>query len=59
MAGKVGFCNHVFALMFKICKYTLFSSTTTKIGANEQTDQAGVGHVETEFGKFQVHLDSF
>ena len=22
--------------------------------ANEQTDQAGVGHVETKFGKFQV-----
>jgi len=30
VAGNVGICNHVLALMFKICKFSLFSSKTTK-----------------------------
>ena len=30
VAGKAGFCNHIPALMFKICKYTLFEAETTK-----------------------------
>ena len=30
VTGKVGFCNRVLVLMFKMCKYTLFSSTSTK-----------------------------
>ena len=30
VAGKAGFCNHISALMFKICKYTLFEAKTTK-----------------------------
>ena len=25
VAGKVGFCNHVLALMFKMCKFTLYN----------------------------------
>ena len=28
-AGKVGYCNHVLALMFKACKYSLFESKST------------------------------
>ena len=42
VAGKVGFCNHVLALMFKMCKYTLFSSTTTKDLSEEQDQQSSV-----------------
>ena len=30
VAGKVGFCNHVLALMFKLCKFSLFNCTSTK-----------------------------
>ena len=30
VAGKAGFCNYISALMFKICKYTLFEAKTTK-----------------------------
>ena len=30
MAGKVGFCNHISALMLKVCKFTLFESKSTK-----------------------------
>ena len=42
MAGKVGFCNHVLTLMFKMCKYTLFSATTTKDLSDEQDQQSSV-----------------
>ena len=28
MAGNVGFCNHVLALMMKICKFSLHESKT-------------------------------
>ena len=30
VVGKAGFCNHISALIFKICKYTLFEAKTTK-----------------------------
>ena len=42
VAGKVGFCNHVLALMFKMCKYTLFSATSTKDLSEEQEQQSSV-----------------
>ena len=29
-AGKVGFCNHISALMLKVCKFTLLEAKTTK-----------------------------
>ena len=29
VAGKVGFCNHISALMLKICKFTLFEANFT------------------------------
>ena len=29
VSGKVGFCNYVLALTFKMLKYTLFSATTS------------------------------
>lgn len=28
VAGKVGFCNHILALMLKICKFSLYESTS-------------------------------
>ena len=38
-AGKVGYCNHVLALMFKACKFSLFDSTSTDdLCHNEQPD---------------------
>ena len=30
VAGNVGYCNHVLALMLKICKYTLYDCKSTK-----------------------------
>ena len=30
VAGKVGFCNHISALVLKICKFSLFKSKRTK-----------------------------
>ena len=30
VAGKLGFCNHVLALMFKLCKFSLFNCSTAK-----------------------------
>ena len=30
VASKVGFCNHISALMLKICKFTLFEAKSTK-----------------------------
>ena len=30
VSGKVGFCNHISALMLKICKFSLFEAKTTK-----------------------------
>ena len=30
VAGKVGFCNHISALMLKVCKFSLFKAKTTK-----------------------------
>ncbi|CAH3108012.1 unnamed protein product [Pocillopora meandrina] len=42
VAGKVGFCNHVLAMMFKMCMFTLFSSTTSKDLSEEQDQQSSV-----------------
>ena len=42
VAGNVGFCNHVLALMFKLCKFTLFSCTSTKDLSEEQDQQSSV-----------------
>ena len=39
VAGKSGFCNHVLVLMFKMCKFTLFSSTSPKDLIKEQDQQ--------------------
>ena len=50
VAGKVGFCNHVLALMFKMCKYTLFSATTTKDLSEEQDQQSSGRSGTTSFG---------
>ena len=30
VAGKVGFCNHISALMLKVCKFSLYKARTTK-----------------------------
>ena len=30
VAGKAGFCNHISALMLKLCKFSLFEAKTTK-----------------------------
>ena len=38
IAGKVGFCNHVLALMFKLCKFLLFNCSTTK-DLSEEDDE--------------------
>ena len=38
VAGKVGFCNHISALMLKICKFTLLEVKSTK-GLCEEKDE--------------------
>ncbi|XP_073237731.1 uncharacterized protein [Porites lutea] len=42
VAGKSGFCNHVLALMFKMCKFTLFSCNSTKDLTEEQDQQSSL-----------------
>ena len=42
VAGKVGFCNHILALMLKCCKFTLFDSLTTKDLCKEQDENPSV-----------------
>jgi len=36
VAGQVGFCNHILALMMQICKFTLYESKNTKDLNGEQ-----------------------
>jgi len=38
VAGKVGFCKHILALMLKVCKFTLFEAKTTK-DLHEENDE--------------------
>ena len=38
VAGKVGFCNHISALMLKVCKFTLYEAKTTK-DLQEENDE--------------------
>ena len=38
VAGKAGFCNHILALMFKICKFSLFEAKTTKDPCQEKDE---------------------
>ena len=41
--GQVGYCNHVLALMFKVCKFSVFDSKNTSDlcdGDDEQPDLA-------------------
>ena len=38
MAGKVGFCNHISALMLKVCKFALFEAKSTK-DLNQEQDE--------------------
>ena len=40
IAGKVGFCNHVLALMFKLCKFSLFNCASTKDLCEEEDADA-------------------
>ena len=40
IAGKVGFCNHVLALMFKLCKLSLFNCASTKDLFEEDDEHA-------------------
>ena len=45
VAGKAGFCNHISALMFKICKYTLFEAKTTKDLCQEKGSTLNESHL--------------
>ena len=38
VAGKVGFCNHISALMLKVCKFALFETKSTK-DLNQEQDE--------------------
>ena len=42
VAGKVGFCNHVLAFMFKMCKFTLYNCTSVKELSEEQDQQSSL-----------------
>ncbi|KAK2547039.1 hypothetical protein P5673_033198 [Acropora cervicornis] len=41
-AGKVGFCNHVLALMFKTCKFSLFDCKNTDDLCEDDDEQPNV-----------------
>ena len=38
-AGQVGYCNHVLALMFKVCKFSLYDSKNTSDLCDEEDEQ--------------------
>ena len=38
VAGKVGFCNHISALLLKICKFTLFEAKSTNYLCEEKDE---------------------
>lgn len=38
VAGKVGFCNHVLALVFKLCEFSLFNCSTTNDFSEEDNE---------------------
>ena len=38
MAGKVGFCNQISALVLKVCKFALFEAKSTKDLDQEQDE---------------------
>ena len=38
-AGQVGYCNHFLALMFKVCKFSLFHSKNTSDLCDEEDEQ--------------------
>lgn len=40
VAGNVGYCNHILALMFKLCKFTLFDCKSTDDLSNDADQQA-------------------
>jgi hypothetical protein len=42
VAGTVGHCNHILALMFKLCKYTLSKCKSTKDLCEEEDETAGL-----------------
>ena len=42
IADKVGFCNHVLALMFKLCKFSLFNCASTKDLLEEEDSHAPI-----------------
>ena len=42
VAGKVGFCNHISALMLKVCKFTLYEAKTTKDLRDEHDENPSV-----------------
>ena len=41
-AGKSGFCNHILALMLKVCKYLLFHCKDVRELRDENENQASV-----------------
>ena len=44
-ASKVGYCNHVLALMFKACKFSLFDSANTDdLCRNDDDEQPDVAY---------------
>ena len=42
VAGKVGFCNHVLAFMFEVCKFTFYNCTSLKELSEEQDQQSSL-----------------
>ena len=50
VAGKVGFCNHISALMLKVCKFTLYEAKTTK-KLQEENDENPVAACTSQLQK--------
>ena len=45
VAGKSGYCNHLLALMLKLCKFSLFESKSTQDlvnDADQNPEEAGM-----------------
>ena len=51
VAGNVGYCNHALALMFKLCKFSLYSCKTTNDLCQED-DQTSVAACTSQLHKW-------
>ena len=51
-AGQVGYCNHVLALMFKVCKFSLYDSKNTSDLCDEEDEQPDLARCTSQLQRW-------